>query len=115
MFDLGAVIAAREIDVGCRQCGWTEPRALSWLDSKRHMNCPKCDSLIVLNTSDVRRAITQQRQQLTALHGQLVNLLGSSNEVSKPAQCSRRSLQPRPALDLELAQHFASARRSRRG
>jgi hypothetical protein len=78
MSDLQQVIEAREIDIRCWHCGWIESRTVSWLNSKRHMSCPTCSSVIVLDTSEVRREITRQRRQLSTLHGQMVNLLDAS-------------------------------------
>jgi len=103
MSDLQEVIEGREIDVRCWHCGWTEARTVSWLSSKRHMSCPTCDSVIVLDTSEVRREIMRQRKQLATLHGQMVNVLESSRKIAQRPQRSPAQLNPRPALDLALA------------
>jgi hypothetical protein len=125
MWDLQQVLEEREIDVRCWQCGWTEARTMSWLSSKRHMSCPTCDSVIVLDTSQVRREIMRQRKQLAALHGQMVNLLESPNKISQRPLQTLRHANPRPVLDLALAHRHpetlalsaraTSMRRSTRG
>ncbi len=124
MFDLQEVIEGREIDVRCWHCGWSEARTLSWLSSKRHMTCPTCDSVIVLDTSEVRREIMRQRKQLAALHGQMVDVLESSRKIAQRPQRASRPQNPRPALDLALAHRHpdtvalavrSSARRWSRG
>jgi ribosomal protein S27E len=101
MSDLQQVIEGREIDIRCWHCGWIEARTLSWLSSKRHMSCPTCSSVIVLDTSDVRREIMRQRRQLSTLHGQMVNLLDTSGKPHTPRL--NRSASSRANLDLALA------------
>ena len=105
MWNLQQVIAGREIEIRCWHCGWTEARTLSWLSSKRHMSCPTCTSVIVLDTSEVRREITRQRRQLSTLHGQMVNLLDASGRQQAPPSNQPASRRPtsRPNLDLALA------------
>jgi hypothetical protein len=125
MSNLQQVLEEREIDVRCWQCGWTEARTMSWLSSKRHMSCPTCDSVIVLDTSQVRREIMRQRKQLAALHGQMVNLLESPSKISQRPPRAVRQANPRPVLDLALAHRHpetlalsaraTSIRRSTRG
>jgi hypothetical protein len=58
--------------------------------------------VIVLDTSEVRREMMRQRKQLATLHGQIVNMLGSPNQVA-PRPRTTRQQTPRPALDLALA------------
>jgi hypothetical protein len=101
--DLNEVIEHREIEISCWQCGWKEARTLSWVASQRHMNCPTCESVIVLDSSQVRREITRQRKQLSALHGQMVNLLQSAGKISSRAQVAPRMTGLSPKLDLALA------------
>jgi hypothetical protein len=103
MPDLNEVIEHREIDIRCWHCGWKEARILSWVASQRHMNCPTCASVIVLDSSEVRREITRQRKQLAALHGQMVNLLQSAGKISSRAQLPPRMAGMAPKLDLALA------------
>lgn len=100
MSSLQQVIEGREIDIRCWHCGWIEARTLSWLSSMRHMSCPTCSSVIVLDTSEVRREIMRQRRQLSALHGQIVSLLDTSSK--QRALRSKRQPSSRPNLDLAL-------------
>jgi hypothetical protein len=103
MGELDELIENREIDIHCWQCQWTEPRSLSWLSSQRHMNCPLCASVIVLDSSEVRREIARQRRQLAALHGQMVNLLQSAGKIARRAQLPPRMTGLTPKMDLALA------------
>jgi ribosomal protein S27E len=103
MDELNELIEGREIDIKCWQCGWTEPRSLAWLSAQRHMNCPVCSSVIVLDSSEVRREIARQRKQLSALHGQMLNLLQSANKISRRAQLPPRTTAPMATMDLALA------------
>ena len=97
------MIEARELDVRCWQCDWHEGRSLKWLSAQRHMNCPHCESVIVLDTSEVRREIARQRRQLTALHEQMGKLLeGASKTAQRTSRPSRMSSLA-PPLDLALA------------
>jgi hypothetical protein len=103
MPELNALIEGREIDVKCWLCGWTESRTLAWLSAQRHMNCPRCSSVIVLDGSEVRREIARQRKQLSTLHGQMVILLQSANKISRRAQVPPRMTALAPKMDLALA------------
>ena len=103
MASLNELIERREIDIRCWQCDWSEARTLSWLSTQRHMNCPVCAAVIVLDTSEVRREISRQRKQLSALHGQMVNLLQSADKISRRAQLAPRLSGRQPNSELELA------------
>jgi ribosomal protein S27E len=103
MAELNDLIEGREIDIKCWQCGWTEPRTLAWLSAQRHMNCPGCASVIVLDSSELRREITRQRRQLSALHDQMVSLLQSAGKISRRAQQPGRVTAFAPIMDLALA------------
>ena len=63
MQDLIESIEERKLLVRCWHCDWNEHRSLSWFSGQRHMNCPHCESIIVLDTSDVRRELARQRRQ----------------------------------------------------
>lgn len=102
MPELNELIERREIDVRCWHCGWTEARTLSWVSSQRHMSCPTCASVIVLDSSEFRREIARQRKQLQALHSQMVNLLESADKIARPHAPAARP-QAHPKLDLALA------------
>jgi hypothetical protein len=101
MPELNELIACREIDIRCWQCGWTEARTFGWVTSQRHMNCPACASVIVLDTSDVRREIARQRKQLAALHHQMIGLVQSPSKIARPHSAPRAHCAPK--LDLALA------------
>jgi hypothetical protein len=103
MAELNDLIEGREIDVKCWLCGWIESRTLAWLSAQRHMNCPSCRSVIVLDSSEMRREITRQRKQLSTLHGQMVTLLQSANKISRRAQVPPRMTSVAPKMDLALA------------
>ena len=101
--ELSELIDSREIDIKCWQCGWSEPRTLAWLSAQRHMNCPGCSSVIVLDSSEVRREIARQRRQLSALHGQMVSLLESASKTSRRAQLPPRMANHAPKMELALS------------
>lgn len=103
MAELNELIEGREIDIKCWHCHWTEPRTLAWVSAQRHMTCPGCSSVIVLDSSEVRREITRQRKQLSTLHGQMVNLLQSASKISRRAQLPPRMTGFVPTMDLALA------------
>jgi len=75
MSPLNDLIGSRKLDVCCRLCGWTGTRALDWLSVQRDMNCPACTSVIVLNTSEFKRAIASLRRQVSMLHQQLAAVI----------------------------------------
>jgi hypothetical protein len=104
MPDLNELIERREIDIRCWHCSWTESRTLSWISAQRHMTCPTCSNVIVLDGSELRREISRQRKQLEALHGQMVNLLQSASRISpRRAQLPPRMPGFAPKMDLALA------------
>lgn len=103
MAELEDLIEQREIDVRCWQCGWTEARTLNWVAAQRHMSCPTCSSVIVLDSSELRREISRQRKQLSTLHGQMVNLLQGASKISRRAQLPPRMTGIAPKMDLALA------------
>jgi ribosomal protein S27E len=112
MSELQQVIEGRELDIRCWQCGWMEARTLSWVSSRRHMSCPTCSSIIVLDTSEVRREILRQRKQIAALHGQMVRIMDTS---STQLLCTVRQSNGRPNLDLALAHRHPDSSRRMRG
>jgi hypothetical protein len=103
MDELDKLIEQREIDIRCWHCSWTEARALRWISAQRHMNCPTCGSVIVLDSSQVRREISRQRKQLEALHSQMVDLLQSAGKIARRAQLPPRMAGLAPKMDLALA------------
>jgi hypothetical protein len=103
MAELDEVIEGREIEVRCWHCGWAESRALNWVAAQRHMGCPTCESVIVLDSSEVRREINRQRKQLQALRGQMVSLLEGASKISRRAQLPPRMTDMAPKMDLALA------------
>lgn len=103
MAELDDLIERREIDVRCWHCNWTEARTLNWVAAQRHMSCPACASVIVLDSSALRREINRQRKQLSALHGQMVNLLQGASKISRRAQPAPRMSGIAPKMDLALA------------
>lgn len=113
MSELHEVIEGRELEIRCWHCGWAEARTLSWVSSRRHMSCPTCSSVIVLDTSGVRREILRQRKQLAALHGQIVRIMDTSR--TQPLQHTVRRTNGRPNLDLALAHRHPDISRRMRG
>jgi ribosomal protein S27E len=113
MLELQDLIEAREFEIRCWHCGWAEARTLSWVSSKRHMSCPTCSSVIVLDTSGVRREILRQRKQLAALHCQIVRIMDTSGK--QPLQHTVRRPNGRPDLDLALAHRHPDISRRMRG
>lgn len=103
MPEIDELIESRQIDVRCWHCEWSEPRALSWLSTQRHMACPECASVIVLDTSEVRREIARQRRQLATLREQMTKLLDDAGKISRPAQRPSRITSLAPKLDLALS------------
>jgi hypothetical protein len=101
--NLNEVIEQREMEIRCWSCGWSEFRTLRWIAAQRHTNCPTCSSVIVLDSSEVRREIARQRKQLSALHGQMVNLLESASKISRRAQLPPRMSTHGRKMDLALA------------
>ncbi len=89
------------------------------------MNCPACAGVIVLDTSDMRRAIANQRRQLSALHEQMTKLLGGACKIAPHSRLPPRTAPLAPQLDLAIARKhpdtaasslrlMAAARRVRR-
>ena len=113
MSELQEVIEGRDFDIRCWHCGWAEARTLRWVSSKRHMSCPTCSSVIVLDTSQVRREIVRQRKQLAALHGQMVRIMDTAGK--QPALGAVRHSVCRPQLDLALAHRHPDISRRMRG
>jgi hypothetical protein len=113
MLELKEVIEGRELEIRCWHCGWVGARTLSWVSAKRHMSCPTCSSVIVLDTSEVRREIVRQRKQLAALHGQMARIMETSSE--QPLQRTVRQPSARPNLDLALARRHPDISRRMRG
>jgi hypothetical protein len=108
---LNEVIESTELPVHCRRCGWTEQRTVMWLSAHRDMNCPACCSVIVLNTSERRREISQLRRQLAALHDHLSDLIPLAGHLLNGMPTPVRT----PAPDLALASAYRKNRSGRGG
>lgn len=63
---LDRLIEERGIEVRCYHCKSTNLQALGWLRGRAEMNCPGCDELIILDTSELRRTIVTTTRQLRA-------------------------------------------------
>jgi hypothetical protein len=57
----------------------------------------------VLDSSELRREITRQRRQFSALHDQMVNLLQPAGKIPRRAQLPARMSALVPVMDLALA------------
>jgi hypothetical protein len=103
MQDLIESIEERKLLVRCWHCDWTEHRTLSWFSGQRHMSCPECESIIVLDTSDVRRELARQRRQLTELRDQIAKLLGDARKRSTLMTCGSACVAQDPLMELAIA------------
>jgi hypothetical protein len=103
MQDLIESIEERKLLVRCWHCDWNEHRSLSWFSGQRHMNCPHCESIIVLDTSDVRRELARQRRQLSELRSQIAKLLGDARKRSTLMPGESSNLPQDPLMELAIA------------
>jgi hypothetical protein len=103
MQDLIESIEERKLLLRCWHCDWNEQRTLSWFSGQRHMNCPQCESIIVLDTSDVRRELARQRRQLSELRDQIAKLLGDARKRSTLMPGDSASVAHDPLLELAIA------------
>ncbi len=109
MVPLSTLIEAQELEVSCGHCQWADKRPLSWLCERCDMHCPRCDGVIVLNTSDRRRAITALRRQASSLHALLVESLTAANAAMSRSPAQARVATPRD--ELLLVQRYQDDRR----
>jgi hypothetical protein len=103
MQELIESIEERTLLVRCWHCDWNELRTLSWFSGQRHMNCPYCENIIVLDTSDVRRELTRQRRQLSELGSQIAKLLGDARKRSMLLPGESGSVPQDPMMGLAIA------------
>lgn len=103
MQELIESIEERKLMVRCWHCDWHEQRTLSWFSGQRHMNCPQCESIIVLDTSDVRRELARQRRQLSELRTQIAKLLGDARKRSTLLSGESASVPQDPLMELAIA------------
>lgn len=103
MQDLIESIEERQLSVRCWHCDWNEQRTLSWFAGQRHMSCPQCESIIVLDTSDVRRELARQRRQLSQLRDQIAKLLGDARKRSTLMPGESAGGSPDPLMELAIA------------
>jgi hypothetical protein len=103
MQDLMESIEERQWSVRCWHCDWNELRTLSWFAGQRHMNCPQCESIIVLDTSDVRRELARQRRQLAQLRDQIAKLLGDARKRSTLMPGESAGGSQDPLMELAIA------------
>jgi hypothetical protein len=96
-------IEERKLPVRCWHCDWNEQRTLSWFSGQRHMSCPQCESIIVLDTSDVRRELARQRRQLSELRDQIAKLLGDARKRSAFVPGESASVARDPLMELAIA------------
>jgi hypothetical protein len=94
-------IGSRDLEVGCRLCGWAGSRDLDWLSVHRDMNCPGCERVIILNTSEFKRAIADLRRQLSTLRQQLAAMIPAEACTARHVQ--RPFLTPSVQMNGELA------------
>lgn len=79
--EINALIDAYEIDIHCSRCASTLKRSISWLHKRYMMNCPECESVIVLRTSTMTEEIRRVSRQLKELQLQLVESVGKANSI----------------------------------
>ena len=79
--EITALIDAYEIDIPCSRCDTTLQRSISWLHKRYMMNCPACQSVIVLRTSTMTEEIRRVGRQLKDLQLQLLASVGKANSI----------------------------------
>ena len=103
MQNLIDTIEERRLLVRCWHCDWSEQRTLRWFSGQRHMSCPNCESIIVLDTSDVRRELARQRRQLSELRDQIAKLLGDARKRSTLMPGESAGAVRDPLMELAIA------------
>jgi hypothetical protein len=104
--DLTSVIEALQLRIECRHCGCCEDKTLSWLSTRRDMNCCRCGGVIVLNTSELKREIAALRRQVASLHRQLSGTIPAAGCVMDKANGLIRSTLPPPVPELSLVHAY---------
>jgi hypothetical protein len=79
--EIDALIEAYEIDISCARCRASLRRSISWLQNRYVMNCPDCDSVIVLGTSTMAEEIRRISRRMRELQLQLVERVGKANAI----------------------------------
>ena len=102
MADLTNVIEMLQLRIECRHCGCCEDKTLSWLSTRRDMNCHQCGGVIVLNTSERKREIAALRRQIASLHRQLSGTIPAANCVMDKSSGLIRASLPPPLPELSL-------------
>ena len=102
MADLTSVLEMLQLRIECRHCGCCEDKTLSWLSTRRDMNCRQCSGVIVLNTSERKREISALRRQVASLHQQLSGTIPAAGCVMDKASRLIRAALPPPRPELSL-------------
>jgi hypothetical protein len=104
--DLTNVIDLLQLQIECRHCGYCENKTLSWLETRRDMNCCQCSGVIVLNTSERKREIAALRRQVASLHEQLVETIPAADCIMAKATGTTRAALSAPRLELSILQAY---------
>lgn len=112
MADLTNMIDTLQLRVECPHCGYGEDKTLSWLSTRRDMNCCQCSGVIVLNTSERKREMAALRRQVESLHDQLVDTISTADCIkTQTGKFFKAALPaPRPELSLVSAYRDCSGR-----
>jgi anaerobic ribonucleoside-triphosphate reductase len=68
---LAEIISAYELSIACEKCGAQTQQSIGWIRLHRDMKCPRCESVIVLNTSRITGTIRSVERRLNDLQSQL--------------------------------------------
>lgn len=78
MESLEELIKAHEIDIKCPGCERTCKRTIAWLRKHRDMQCPVCETTIILGTSKLNAEMRNIERQMAELHRQLSQKFGAN-------------------------------------
>jgi hypothetical protein len=113
--ELTALVDSYELEIQCGLCRWRGQRPVGWLSARRDMICPRCRSVIVLNTSERQRQIAALRRQVATLREQLKGSLESAEHALSGSHLARPDAPGAPASKLGLWQLYGDEARRRHG
>ncbi len=68
---LSEIVNAYELTIACEKCGAQSQQSIGWIRAHRDMKCPRCEAVIVLNTSRITGTIRSLERRLNDLQSQL--------------------------------------------
>ncbi len=85
------------VRITCHACGKTHEKKMKWMKKNKTLKCKKCDKKIDLTTQDVKKAVKEIAQAISAFEIALGKMHKAAIKVKNHKSSAKRMRKPAPA------------------